>query len=200
MKRIIVFVLVIALAVSAAACSVSVSSGGATEAPTGSTEASAAATEVPTAAVTDAPGPTLNIVTEPPKSDSGYSAYTEPNGYWQVTVPDIWSELGIIVEYKDGYNSCVKFAYEDAYNDGAGHVFTIVMCVNPSDFVDVENLPHAEELYRSPDFQVYVVYPTDVQFGVYDDPSSDRFQRQKEEYGELYDTREDIIDSFTWLK
>ena len=118
--------------------------------------------------------------------------YTEPYGRWSVKLPEIWDELGDIVESNNNGIDYVSFVYEKAYEDyGAGRVFTI--CTTDADNpVDVSQLPHGEEIYLDKNIQIYVEYPTDVQYGGID---GSKMKEQKPEYDALKATVEDIIAS-----
>lgn len=119
--------------------------------------------------------------------------YTEPQGRWSVEVPNVWNELGKIVERSDNY---IRFVYKKAYDDyGAGHVFTIGTA-SALDPYDVSQLPHGEEIYLDGVIQVYIEYPTDVQYGGLD--GSD-MATQSVEYGKLKDTINKIKDSLKIL-
>lgn len=123
-------------------------------------------------------------------TDDNEGHFVEPQGRWRVEVPEIWDEYGDIVVTKNG--NSVKFVYKKAYEEyKAGHVFTICTTA-ASNKVDVTNYPHAEEIYLDKNIQIYVLYPTDVQYGGLD--GSD-MEKEAPEYNALYNTREDIIDS-----
>ncbi len=124
--------------------------------------------------------------------DDGTETYTEPNGRWSVKLPEVWDELGDMVVSKSSGIDYVNFVYEKAYDDyGAGRVFAI--CTTDADNkVDVSQLPHGEEIYLDKNIQIYVEYPTDVQFGGID---GSKMEEQKPEYDALKSTIEDIIDS-----
>ncbi len=150
-------------------------------------------TEPPTEAPTEAP-------TEKPQALNTAFSYTDPDGEFTLTVPAIWNETGMILEEDDGSgHEMIRFVYKDAYYQGAGTVFSIVVIDDPSAFVDVTMLPHAEELYKDDSTQIFVNYPTDVQFSVYEQPGTAEFQRQQAEYTALNQTRQGVIDSFTKL-
>ena len=191
MNKIIAIILASVLMLSLAGCRINIH-GILSDLPTA--PASDKETEAPSEAATEAP-------TEAPAevAPAGYYIFTDKGENWQVYVPEVWRETGIIVEYDDGGTRYSKFCYKEAYNDGAGHVFTIATCTDPADFVDVSEFPYAEQLYKSGDIQIYAVFPTDVQFGVFDDPSSSEFKKQQKEYSELYETRQEILDSFKLL-
>ena len=185
MKKWIALLLTAVLVMSLAACSISFHIN----------EPTAAPTDEPTEAVTDAP---TQAPTEAPKAQApaGYFYVEHPDGLWSVTVPEIWHETGMIINYDDAGTYYVKFVLKEAYYEGAGHVFTIATVTGSENFVNVDEFPHAEEMYRDSSMQVFAIFPTDVQFGVYDDPSSAAFKKQQEDYLALYDTRQAIIDSF----
>ena len=166
----------------------------ATEAPT---EATAAPTEAPTEAPTDAPteAPT-EAPTKAPAQETDF-LYNDPSGLYQLTVPVIWNATGLIVEDEYQGHEAVKFVYQDAYYQGAGRVFTVIYIDDPADFVDVTQWPHAEELFNNGSIQVFVDYPTDVQWGVYEQPGTSEFNKQQAEYNALKDTTRSILDSFT---
>lgn len=178
--------------------------------PTNATEAATEAqteeaTEAPTEEVTEAPteAPTekpTQAPTEKPKATDTSFEYSDPAGAYQVTVPEIWNNTGMIVEDEYDGNELVRFVYKDAYYEGAGNVFTIVYVNNSANIIDVSNLPHGDELYNDGSEQIYVIYPTDVQFGVYEQPGTAEFNKQQAEYSALSATREDIIKSFRYFQ
>lgn len=122
------------------------------------------------------------------------SIFVEPNGKWSVKIPDEWYDYGSVIEnYSD---NSVRFVYKKAYNDyGAGHVFTICT-VDASSAEDVSTYPRAEELYRDSDIQIFVYYPTDVQFGGMDGSTVDE---DGKEYRVLSDMADGIIGSLEVL-
>ena len=142
---------------------------------------------------TDAPTDVPTEASEP--ADSTF-VYTDPSGAYQLDVPERWNDTGMIVaEENEGYE-IVAFVYKDAYEQGAGRVFTIVKISDAANITDVSELPHAEELYNDGTMQVFVNYPTDVQFAPYDEPGSAESDRQYEEYRVLSEMRDGIIGSF----
>lgn len=155
---------------------------------------SAQTTETTTA--TQAPQTTtqeIKTTDEFPTEDDS-EEFIEPQGRWKVTLPDVWDSYGDIIVSDKGDN--VRFVYEEAYEEyGAGHVFTI--CTNKaSDKEDMTNFPHAKEIYLDKNIQIYVMYPTDVQFGGID---GSKIDEQSEEYSALYNSVEDIIKSLEVL-
>ena len=202
MKRIITLLLTALFAAAAlAACNESqvtptvsttaAATENASEAPT------IAPTEAPTAAATEAP---TQAPTEKPAALDTSFTYTDPAGMYELTVPVIWNATGLILEDKDANgNETARFVYKDAYYQGAGHVFTVVMSDSPSRFVDVSMFPRADELYNDGSVQIYAIYPTDVQWAIHDKPGTEEYERQQSEYKALSDTREAIIASFRKL-
>ena len=184
MKKLIAVLLILALAAVFTACTKNNADG---------TEAQ---TQAATQAQTEAAGESTEAPDDAPK---GYYTFTEKNGVFQVYVPELWRKTGLIIEYDEGSTRYNRFVYKEAFEQGAGHVFTIAVCSDPASFIDCSAMPHCEELYRSADRQVYSVYPTDVQFGVFMEPSSDDFKKQFEEYSALSETMEGIIASIKWL-
>ncbi|MBR1731205.1 MAG: hypothetical protein IJ725_02080 [Ruminococcus sp.] len=129
--------------------------------------------------------------TEGDENEDTYT-YTEPQGRWSVQVPNEWDEYGEIINL----NGNVRFVYKKAYEEyGAGHVFTI--CTKDAlNKVDVTTYPRAEEIYLDSNIQVFVEYPTDVQFGGMDGSEMDE---QAPEYSALSELEEEIIDSLEIL-
>lgn len=167
-----------------------------------------AATEKATEAVTEAEPETeeeteapTEAETEKPRATDTEFTYTDPAGVYQLTVPTIWNDTGLIADETDvDGNECVRFFYKAAYDQGAGHVFTVVLVRDPSKIVDITQLPHAEDIFNDGKMQVYVMYPTDVQFAPYDEPGTGDFNKQQAEYEALSKTRESIIDSFMFCE
>ena len=156
-----------------------------------------ALTEEPTEEATEAP--TGEQTEAPAAADSAFT-YTDPAGIYQLTVPVIWNETGLIKEETDvDGNECVRFYYKASYEQGAGHVFSVILVDDPSKIIDVTQMPHSEDLFNDGKRQVYVMYPTDVQFAPYDEPGSADFNKQQAEYSALYETRQGIIDSFRFV-
>lgn len=150
------------------------------------------ATEAPTEEATEAP-----VL---PTAAPNEFVYTDPAGKYQVTVPIIWNDTGLILSETDVDGvEFVRFYYKAAYEQGAGHVFSIGLCEDPSKFVDVTQLPHADELLNDGSRQVFAIYPTDVQFSPYGQPGTEDFNKQQAEYGVLNKTKDSIIDSLTLL-
>lgn len=120
--------------------------------------------------------------------------YTEPQNRWSVNIPSVWDKYGKVIEDPSG--KYVKFVYKKAYDEyQAGHVFTI-NTVDAANKVDVTQYPHAEEVYLDKNIQIYVMYPTDVQFGGIDGSEMDT---QSVEYGKLKNTTDVILDSLKVL-
>ena len=185
MKKWIAGLLTVVLMISVCACSININMIG----PTGS------ATEA-TGSVTEATAPPAEATAAQTAPD-GYFYVEHPDGLWRVTVPEIWHDKGLFVTLEDGHTLYMKFVLKDAYYEGAGHVFTIATVSGSANFADVSYFPRADELYRDDEIQIYAEYPTDVQFGVYDDPSSDAFKQQQQDYQALAETKQGIIDSLT---
>lgn len=155
--------------------------------------ATEAQTEEATEAVTEEP-------TEAPETDEAAFTYTDPAGKYQLTVPAIWNETGFIKSDTDvDGNEFVRFYYKAAYDQGAGHVFSIGLVEDASKMVDVTQLPHAEEIFNDGSKQVFVIYPTDVQFAPNGEQGTAEFTKQQKEYTELSDTKESIIASFAFI-
>ena len=128
--------------------------------------------------------------------DADSETYTEANGRWSVTLPEVWDELGDIIESSTDGIDYVRFVYEEAYEDyGAGHVFTIGTS-DASNPYDVSSLPHGKEIYLDKNIQVFVEYPTDLQYGGAD---GSKISEQMIEYNKLKDTIDEIIDSLKVL-
>ena len=124
------------------------------------------------------------------QAKADYKEYTDPKGRWSVKIPNDWYKYGDVIENEDS----VKFVYKKSYTEyGAGHVFTI-FTVPVEEKVNVSDYPKGKELYIDNSIQVYVLYPTDVQFGGI---NGENFDTEKEEYKFLSNLREEIIDSFT---
>lgn len=162
------------------------------------------ATEAVTEKVTEAPveEATEEATEAPvlPTAAPNEFVYTDPAGKYQVTVPIIWNDTGLILSETDVDGvEFVRFYYKAAYEQGAGHVFSIGYCEDSSKFVDVTQMPHADELLNDGSRQAFVVYPTDVQFAPYGKPGTEEFDKQQAEYGVLNKTKEGIINSFTML-
>lgn len=182
------FSLLIAVAIAVVVCTGCTGAMYDTEATTPATEAPAPATDAP---VIETQAPVIE--TEAP-APAGYFTYTDPYYGWTVQVPEVWHTYGMIVE--DNENDADRFMYKDAYlNDNAGHVFTIVNTTSP---IDTTQLPHGGELYNDGSLQVYWWAATDVQFGVSYSPDTAEFQRQADEYGQLSETRDEILYSFSF--
>lgn len=131
----------------------------------------------------------------PTEGDDAENVFTEPNGRWKVTIPDVWYKYGEIKQ--SAKKNYVKFVYKKASDEyGAGHVFTI-STVDAADAVDVKQFPHAEEIYKDENIQIYVEYPTDVQFGGMDGSS---IESDGPEYQALSETKDEIIDSLEVLE
>ena len=161
-------------------------------------KATEAVTEAATEEETEAPS---EEETEKPAATDTEFIYTDPAGVYELTVPVIWNDTGLILSETDADgNECVRFVYKAAYEQGAGHVFTVILSEDPSKFVDINMLPHAEEIFNDGSRQVSVMYPTDVQFAPYAQPNSDDFNKQSAEYGVLNDTKQGIIDSFRFVE
>lgn len=155
------------------------------------------ATEAATEEVTDAPTEAASDAPDQP-ADNTFT-YTDPAGKYQLTVPAIWKETGLILSETDvDGNEFVRFYYKAAYDEGAGHVFSIGLAEDPAKFVDVTQLPHAENIFNDGKRQAFVIYPTDVQFAPNGTPGSDDFNKQQKEYTALSDTKESIINSFSF--
>ena len=168
--------------------------------PSETTQATSAETAAPTetteaAETTQEETQKVTTTDEFPTEGDEEEGYAEPQGRWSLDVPDSWYEYGDIIEESNGNR--VKFVYKKAYDEyGAGHVFTI-FTKNASNAVDVTELPHAEELYLDDNIQIYVEYPTDVQFGGID---GSEIEEQAPEYGALSDMKDDIINSLEVLE
>jgi len=199
MKRIIALLLTLVIALCASACSVNVNVGSSYTEPTEETEPepteapTKAPTEPPTEAPTAAPKPT-------PTQPANAFYYTSPSGHWRVTVPNQWKKTGKIVEYIKDSVYTAQFVHRGAYAKGAGHIFTIVTVEGTKNFVNVSQYPHAETIIKTGGVQVYVIYPTDVQFGVGVKAGSAAYKQQQREYQALANTRQSILDSFDWIK
>ncbi len=134
----------------------------------------------------------IKTTDEFPTEGEDENNYTEPSGRWSVNVPEIWDKKGKIIESKYKKTDIVRFVYKKAYDEyEAGHVFSICT-VSADKAVDVSTLPRAEEIYIDDNIQIYVDYPTDVQFGGID---GSEMESQGKEYNKLKNTVEDIIDS-----
>lgn len=153
------------------------------------------ATEAPTEEATEAP---TEAPTEP--ASDGSFTYTDPAGKYQLTVPAIWNDTGLILSETDvDGNEFVRFYYKAAYDEGAGHVFSIGLAEDPAKLVDVTQLPHAENIFNDGKRQAFVIYPTDVQFAPNGPPGNADFNKQQEEYTALNETKESIINSFSFI-
>ncbi len=153
------------------------------------------ATEAPTEEATEAP---TEAPTEP--ASDGSFTYTDPAGKYQLTVPAIWNDTGLILSETDVDGvEFVRFYYKAAYDEGAGHVFSIGLAEDPAKLVDVTQLPHAENIFNDGKRQAFVIYPTDVQFAPNGTPGSADFNKQQEEYTALNETKESIINSFSFI-
>lgn len=155
------------------------------------------ATEAPAEAETEA---ATEAATEAPTEADTSFTYTDPAGKYQLTVPAIWNETGLIKSETDvDSNEFVRFYYKAAYDQGAGHVFSIVLVEDASKMIDVTQLPHAEEIFNDGSKQVCAIYPTDVQFAPYGQPGTAEFTKQQSEYTALSETKESIIASLTFI-
>lgn len=163
--------------------------------------ASSAATEKATEADTEeASEAVTEEATEAPATEDATFTYTDPAGKYQLTVPAIWNETGLIKSETDvDGNEFVRFYYKAAYDQGAGHVFSIGLVEDASKMVDVTQLPHAEEIFNDGSRQVFVIYPTDVQFAPNSVQGTDEFTKQQNEYSALSETKESIIASFAFI-
>ncbi len=143
---------------------------------------------------TEATTSTDEFPTEADTTAADTNNYKEPQKRWSANVPSVWDKYGKIIEDPSG--KYVKFVYKKAYDEyQAGHVFTI-NTVSAANKVDVTQYPHAEEVYLDKNIQIYVMYPTDVQFGGIDGSEMDT---QSVEYGKLKNTTDAIIDSLKVL-
>lgn len=128
-------------------------------------------------------------------TDTSSNNYTEPGKRWSANVPtNVWDTYGEILE--DASKTYVRFVYKKAYDEyQAGHVFTIYT-VDAANKVDVSTYPHAEQIYLDDNIQIYVDYPTDVQYGGID---GSEIESQGKEYKKLKDTTSGIINSIKVL-
>ena len=114
------------------------------------TEKNELATEAVTEKVTEAPveEATEEATEAPvlPTAAPNEFVYTDPAGKYQVTVPIIWNDTGLILSETDVDGvEFVRFYYKAAYDEGAGHVFHHRLVKDSSKIVDVTQMPHAEE-------------------------------------------------------
>ena len=197
MKKIIALLLTALVIAGLAACSAKVDS-----ADKAGSDSKASAEKPSELAAEEATAIPTEPVTEAPEEHDGDTfVYADKSGLWETDVPVIWQSMGAIVEYSNDESGTyyAKFVHKEAYEAGAGHIFTIATCVDPDSFMDVSILPQGEELYRSDSVQIYVIYPSDVQLAIDGDSTAEALNEQNEEFDTLRKTKQGVFDSIRWL-
>ncbi|MBQ3417093.1 MAG: hypothetical protein IJH32_04590 [Ruminococcus sp.] len=196
MKKPLIILLIIAVAVSLCACAEKADAE-----PTAPATETAALTEKPAETVTEAPTETptekhaertYTVITqstgETPETNDGYFTYTNNKYGWSVDIPEVWNEYGMIVEYDD--TGEVAFKHEESFFSEyhlSGNIFSLVTLPAGSTFYTA-NGSTGTDIYQDDEYMVCWDKPSDVQTDLH----------FEDEINQLKDTREQILESFRW--
>lgn len=193
MKRILVFLIILAISFSLVACSENTS----TEPFTSVTE-TASITEASTEASTEKPTEkqnehTYTVITQSSGdraelTGDGYFTYTNHKFGWSVDVPEVWNEYGYIIE--DDETGTAYFKHENSYFSEyhlSGTIFSLVTLPAGSTFY-TSNGSTGTDIYQNDEYMVCWDKPSDVQTDLH----------LEDEIAPLKDTRERILESFRW--
>ncbi len=212
MKKLIVLCLIIILTASViTACNGANGQNGATAKDATENDGSSVVEQGTAAETTVEKAPADETNREDPTAESTgprriYSGkYTNPKYGWSIEIPSVWDSYGYINEMFGG--DYLTFSYKESYSEKhgfGGHVFTI--CSTRDDFSE-GNYASGGELYKGSELRVYWYKATDVQFLYATDENDDlyvlenddpQFEKRQTEYRALSDTREGILDSFSF--
>ena len=159
-------------------------------------------TEPPTEPPTEEPEPTPDVVYH-------YSGvYTDPRGIFRITLPEVWSEYGMVCTYRRNTSYVIEPSHAVAHDEsdfsrmeGSGHygqVINIIVEYDKSAELWLQN--GGGILAETPEYTVYWFPPTDVRFWMGNDYPADQQAIIEQEYRSLMDTRDAIIDSFELIE